>query len=141
MKTSARNCFEGKVARIAEGAVNDEITVSLPGGKEVVAVITKGSTRRLGLAVGRDVLALVKASFVILLEDAEGYAFSTRNVYAGRVARVVRGQVAAEVTVDCGGIEMISTVTVASADRLALKEGAPVTCAVKASAVVLAAKK
>ena len=141
MKTSARNCFEGKVARIAEGAVNDEITVSLPGGKEVVAVITKGSTRRLGLAVGRDVLALVKASFVILLEDAEGYAFSTRNVYAGRVARVVRGQVAAEVTVDCGGIEMISTVTVASADRLALKEGAPVTCAVKASAVVLATKK
>ena len=141
MKTSARNCFEGKVARIAEGAVNDEITVSLPGGKEVVAVITKGSTRRLGLAVGRDVLALVKASFVILLEDAEGYAFSTRNVYAGRVARVVRGQVAAEVAVDCGGIEMISTVTVASADRLALKEGAPVTCAVKASAVVLAAKK
>ena len=141
MKTSARNCFEGKVAKVVEGAINDEITVSLPGGKEVVAVITKGSTRRLGLAVGRDVLALVKASFVILLEDAEGYAFSTRNVYAGRVARVVRGQVAAEVTVDCGGIEMISTVTVASADRLALKEGAPVTCAVKASAVVLAAKK
>ena len=76
MKTSARNCFEGKVAKIVEGAINDEITVSLPGGKEVVAVITKGSTRRLGLAEGKDVLALIKASFVILLDDADGYAFS-----------------------------------------------------------------
>ena len=141
MKTSARNCFEGKVAKIVEGAINDEITVSLPGGKEVVAVITKGSTRRLGLAEGKDVLALIKASFVILLDDADGYVFSTRNVYAGKVAKVVRGQVAVEVDVDCGGLEMTSTITVPSADRLALKEGAPVTCAVKATTVVLAVKK
>ena len=92
MKTSARNCFEGKVAKIVEGAINDEITVSLPGGKEVVAVITKGSTKRLGLAEGKDVLALIKASFVILLDDAEGYVFSTRNVYAGKVVKVARAR-------------------------------------------------
>ena len=141
MKTSARNCFEGKVAKIVEGAINDEITVSLPGGREVVAVITKGSTKRLGLAEGKDVLALIKASFVILLDDADGYVFSTRNVYAGKVAKVVRGQVAVEVDVDCGGLEMTSTITVPSADRLALKEGAPVTCAVKATTVALAARK
>ncbi len=141
MKTSARNCFEGKVAKIAEGAVNDEITVSLAGGKEIVAVITKGSTRRLALAEGKDVLALVKASFVILLDDADGYVFSTRNVYAGTVTKVVRGQVAVEVDVDCEGLPMTSTITVPSADKLALKEGAPVTCAVKATTVVLAARK
>ena len=88
MKTSARNCFEGKVTKIIEGAINDEITVSLPGGKEVVAVITKGSTKRLALAEGRDVLALIKASFVILLDDADGYVFSTRNEVKAEVVEV-----------------------------------------------------
>ena len=65
MKTSARNVFEGKVSRLVSGAINDEVTVALKGGKEIVATITKGSTERLGIREGKDVLALVKASFVI----------------------------------------------------------------------------
>ncbi len=138
---NSNQSHRGKVAKIVEGATNDEIAVSFPGGKEVVAVITKGSTKRLALAEGRDVLALIKASFVILLDDADGYVFSTRNVYAGKVDKVARGQVAVEVVVDCNGLEMTSTITVPSADRLALKEGALVTCAVKATTIVLAVKK
>jgi len=136
MKTSARNVFEGKVSRLVSGAINDEVTVALKGGKEIVATITKGSTERLGIREGKDVLALVKASFVILLEDA-----STRNVYSGKVTKVVRGQVAVEVDMDCDGLPMTSTITVPSADKLGLKEGAPVTAAVKATTVVLAVKK
>lgn len=76
MKTSARNVFEGKVSRLVSGAINDEVTVALKGGKEIVATITKGSTERLGIREGKDVLALVKASFVILLEDASDYMSS-----------------------------------------------------------------
>ena len=133
MKTSARNVFEGKVSRLVSGAIND--------GKEIVATITKGSTERLGIREGKDVLALVKASFVILLEDASDYVFSTRNVYSGKVTKVVRGQVAVEVDMDCDGLPMTSTITVPSADKLGLKEGAPVTAAVKATTVVLAVKK
>ena len=49
MKTSARNVFEGKVFRLVSGAINDEVTVALKGGKEIVATITKGSTERLGI--------------------------------------------------------------------------------------------
>ena len=141
MKTSARNVFEGKVSRLVSGAINDEVTVALKGGKEIVATITKGSTERLGIREGKDVLALVKASFVILLEDASDYVFSTRNVYSGKVTKVVRGQVAVEVDMDCDGLPMTSTITVPSADKLGLKEGAPVTAAGKATTVVLAVKK
>lgn len=141
MKTSARNVFEGKVSRLVSDAINDEVTVALKGGKEIVATITKSSTERLGIREGKDVLALVKASFVILLEDASDYVFSTRNVYSGKVTKVVRGQVAVEVDMDCDGLPMTSTITVPSADKLGLKEGAPVTAAVKATTVVLAVKK
>ena len=39
MNISARNQLVGKVAKIISGAVNAEISVALPGGGEIVAVI------------------------------------------------------------------------------------------------------
>ena len=66
MKLSARNVLKGKVKSVMEGSVNDEVVVELPGGQEVVAVITKTSAKHLGLSKGVDVLAVIKASSVIL---------------------------------------------------------------------------
>ena len=65
MLTSARNRFEGKVSKVIPGAINDEVVIALATGEEIVATITKESTAKLGIAEGRDVLALIKASFVI----------------------------------------------------------------------------
>ena len=36
MKTSARNQLFGKVASIVRGTVNDEVTLTLPGGQPIV---------------------------------------------------------------------------------------------------------
>lgn len=69
MKISARNVFKGKVKRLTEGAVNTEVVVELPGGIEVVSVITKGSAQNLGLAVGKEAFAIIKASNVMLGVD------------------------------------------------------------------------
>ena len=66
MKLSARNVLKGKVKNIIEGSVNDEVVVELPGGQEVVAVITKTSVQNLGLDKGKAVLAVIKASSVML---------------------------------------------------------------------------
>ena len=66
MKLSARNILKGKVKNITEGSVNDEVVVELPGGQEVVAVITKTSVRNLELGNGKDVFAVIKASSVML---------------------------------------------------------------------------
>ena len=49
--------------------VNAEVTVELPGGMEVVSVITKSSAERLGLTKGKKVLAVIKASSVMLAVD------------------------------------------------------------------------
>jgi len=40
MKISARNVFKGKVKEVKHGVVNSEVIVGLPGGAEIVSVIT-----------------------------------------------------------------------------------------------------
>ena len=69
MKISARNVLKGKVKQVVHGAVNTEIVVELPGGQELVSIITKSSAERLELAEGKEVYAVVKASNVMIAED------------------------------------------------------------------------
>lgn len=76
------------------------------------------------------------------MEECNDWLLSTRNVFNGTVTRVSRGQVAVEVDMKTpDGLELTSTITVPSADKLALKEGSKVTAAVKATTVILAVKK
>jgi molybdate transport system regulatory protein len=65
-KVSARNVFCGTIAKIIEGPVNTEVDVEIGGGNTVSAVITHGSSVRLGLKVGGHACALFKASSVII---------------------------------------------------------------------------
>jgi molybdopterin-binding protein len=69
MKISARNILKGKVKAISEGAVNVEVTLTLPGGDEIVSIVTKKSAESLGLAKGKDVYAIIKSSSVMLGVD------------------------------------------------------------------------
>jgi molybdopterin-binding protein len=69
MEISARNTFKGKVTNVEHGAVNSEITVQLPGGIEIVSIITKDSAERLQLNDGKEVYAVIKASDVMIAID------------------------------------------------------------------------
>jgi molybdopterin-binding protein len=69
MKISARNVLKGKVQSVNHGAVNSEVVVELPGGQQIVSVITKSSAERLGLTAGQEVYAVIKASNVLLALD------------------------------------------------------------------------
>lgn len=66
MKLSARNVLAGKVARLTLGAVNAEVSIELEGGGSMTAIITLDSARNLALKKGTTVLAVVKASMIIL---------------------------------------------------------------------------
>lgn len=66
VRYSARNQFSGKVGRITEGAVNDEVVVDIGNGCSVVAVITRASTAALNLQEGGPAEVLFKASSVIV---------------------------------------------------------------------------
>jgi molybdopterin-binding protein len=65
MRTSARNQLAATVTSVSIGAVMAEIEVSV-GGVQVVAVITKESAERLGLAEGSKVSAIIKATDVMI---------------------------------------------------------------------------
>jgi len=62
---------------------------------------------------------------------------SARNQLSGVVRRVELGAIMAEVTVDVGGQRIVSAITRASAERLGLAEGQPVTVFIKATEVLL----
>jgi molybdopterin-binding protein len=66
MKMSARNLLQGTVKQITTGDVNSEVVLELPGGQEVVSVITTQSVKRLGLEVGKPASAFIKASSVMI---------------------------------------------------------------------------
>jgi molybdopterin-binding protein len=69
MKLSARNLLKGKVKKVKHGAVNSEIILELPGGNEIVSIITIQSAERLGLSPGKEVYAMIKASNVMIAVD------------------------------------------------------------------------
>jgi molybdopterin-binding protein len=62
---------------------------------------------------------------------------SARNQLSGTVTSVELGAVMAEVTVDVDGQQIVSAITRASAERLGLAEGQPVTVLIKATEVML----
>lgn len=136
MKTSARNQFYGKVAEIRSGAVNDEIIVELQGGDRIVAVITQESTRHLDLHPGSEVVALIKAPWVMVA--TENIRLSAQNWLNGNVAKLQRGAVNAEVVIQlAGGTTVCAIISNDSADELELAEGKPATAIFNASHVIL----
>jgi len=69
MRISARNVLKGKVVKLTNGAVNSEVTIALPGGLQMVSIITRSSVKSLGLKKGKEAYAVVKASSVMIAVD------------------------------------------------------------------------
>ena len=151
MKTSARNQLYGTVSAVTRGSVNDEISLALPGGQTIVAVITHESTETLGLVVGAPAFALVKASWVMLMANdaaaGQPLRLSARNQLRGTVTQVTRGAVNAEVSLTLDGAVgaapdpnatvVTAIVTNESVDALGLAAGKHAVAVFKASSVIL----
>jgi molybdopterin-binding protein len=69
MKLSARNILEGTVTEVIEGAVAAKVTVDIGGGNVVTSTVTVDAVRDLGVAVGKPIKVVIKASEVILAVD------------------------------------------------------------------------
>lgn len=138
MRTSARNHFAGQLTDVKTGAVNDEVTLRTPDGLDIVAVITHGSVSSLGLAAGKPAFALVKASSVIVLVDADSSKVSARNCVPGTVASVTKGAVNSEVIIStASGAQIAAIVTNDSVERLGLASGSSASAIFKASSVIV----
>ncbi|WP_425145274.1 TOBE domain-containing protein [Deinococcus sp.] len=69
MKISAHNQLRGTVSAIRLGEVAAEIVLELGPGTVITATITRSSAERLGLKVGQQASAVIKASDVMIGVD------------------------------------------------------------------------
>jgi len=138
MKSSARNVLLGMVESVRSGDINCEVSVRLRGGESLHVIVTSDSVQDLELVPGREVQALIKASWIILCPAADALKTSARNRLCGRVSRITAGDVNAEVIVElAGGNTVAAIITVQSLEDLDLKPGDEVCALVKASHVLL----
>lgn len=66
---------------------------------------------------------------------------SARNQFPGVVKAVKLGVVTAEITITAGGLDVVSSITRESAERMGLTVGDKVTALIKASDVLIANDK
>ncbi len=138
MAISARNVFNGKVTAVTEGPINAEVEITTAGGDKIVAMVTETSVKSLALAVGTEVIAVVKAPSVTLISGAPAYRFSARNQLLGTVARVTKGAVNSQVVLSLpGGSTVVAVVTNDAVAELALAEGTQAIALFKAGQVLV----
>ncbi len=66
MRLSARNILKGKVVTLTRGATTTNVKVEIVDGMVVTASITNEAADDLGLVVGMDAAAIIKASDVMI---------------------------------------------------------------------------
>ncbi len=138
VRTSARNQFVGTVTRLRAGKVGVEVNLELDAQTSIVAGVTRDSADALGLKLGAAVLAIVKASSVLIAVGE--VQTSARNHLAGTVSRVVKSPISAEVTLALpAGRSVTAGITRDSLDRLALARGVKASALFKVSSVILVA--
>ncbi|MGD0767421.1 MAG: molybdopterin-binding protein [Tepidisphaeraceae bacterium] len=71
MALSARNQFPGKVTSLKLGAVMAEVVIDIGGGHQIVSLISVSSAKRLKLKKGKQAVAVIKATEVIISADPD----------------------------------------------------------------------
>jgi len=139
MKASARNQFAGPIVEIKQSAVDCEIRIQLDDGLDLTAIITRESAENLELKIGKEVIAFVKSSSILLMLDGNART-SARNRYCGKVSHIHEGPVNAEISITLpGGRHVVTAViTHESLEKLGLKVGSTACAVFKASSVFLA---
>ncbi|HEY1104465.1 MAG TPA: TOBE domain-containing protein [Burkholderiaceae bacterium] len=84
VRTSARNQFVGTVAALEDAGGMVDVRLALAGGDAIVAAITPASVENMGLAVGSEAYALVKAPWVLVSPRPQRRS-AARNVLAGTI--------------------------------------------------------
>jgi molybdopterin-binding protein len=66
MRLSARNQIKGKIKSITPGAVSTVVKIDIGNGNVITSSITNEAAQELGLKKGRNVIAVIKASDVMV---------------------------------------------------------------------------
>lgn len=132
---SARNQLEGIVTKVQGGAVNGIVTIDV-NGTPVTATISMGSIENLGIKEGVPVVAVIKATEVMIGKGE--LKLSARNQFPGTVTAVEEGAVNGIVKIEVlGGNTMTATISMGAIRELGLEPGVEATAVVKATSVMV----
>ena len=137
LKLSARNQLMGTISAIAADAVSVTLSISIKGIDMLLATITLQSFETLGISIHDKVIAIIKASSVIITTTQENNT-SYENCLHGTIIQLLHGATHTEVTLE---MESKSTITATLSNdtckELALKVGQKAYASFKASSVIL----
>lgn len=137
MHISARNQLFGKIGEIKKAKVNAEVSIVLKSGVVIVSTITNSAVDELGLKVGNEVVAIIKASSVLLTTVLD-LQTSARNKLQGAITDIKKGEVNSQVSIDVGDNDVVvATITTGSVETLELKVGSQVCALIKSSSIIL----
>ena len=68
MKISTRNRLPGRITEVVQGEATAKVAMQV-GDDHLVSLITRESAEELGLEEGKEVVALIKATDVMILTD------------------------------------------------------------------------
>jgi molybdate transport system regulatory protein len=138
MRISAKNVCYGTVCDIRAENLLAEVCLKLKSGHQIYSIITAESVETLGLVVGADAYAIIKASSVMVLSDTGEARLSARNLLHGRVVSVRTDEVMGQVILDIGGGDTISaTITAGGVRNLNICEGDEACAIIDASNVIV----
>ncbi|KWU51543.1 TOBE domain-containing protein [Pseudomonas palleroniana] len=127
LRTSARNQLHGQVIAIEQHGRNDTIRLQLAAGLNIDAQITHDSTRRLELAVGVEVVALVKAGWLEVLAIGQA-ATPGHNCMSGIIDTILAaddGPSEVRITLP-NGLVLCALAQPAALDALGASENQPI---------------
>lgn len=137
-KISARNAFRTEVIGVRRWSVDVEVLLKLSDQATIHAVVTNASVHDLELVPGRKVLALIKASFVRIVDDETGGRLK-RNRFIGVVRSITEAEVNVELVLDIGDGKTIVVVQPRrEIEELAVVEGREVVATFDPDHVILA---
>jgi molybdate transport system regulatory protein len=137
MNISARNQLKGKIVSIQEGTVNGMVALKTDGGDTFTSTISKEAVKELGLAPGKEAIAVIKATEVMI--GLGEMKLSARNQLAGEIVNVQEGAVNAIVTVKTdGGSTLYATISMLGIKELGIAPGVKAKAVIKATSVMIA---
>ena len=135
MKLSARNQIKGTVLKVADGAVNGIVKIGF-ADTAISAVITMAAIQELGLEEGKEAIAVIKATEVMI--GIGEMTLSARNKLPGVIESVEKGAVNGVVKIKVAGDNVISaTISIAAIEQLGLEAGKEAVAVIKATSVMI----
>lgn len=140
MKTSARNLLAGKIVAIDSVELASSVTIEIAPKISIRSDITSKSVEELGLVVGRNIAALIKASFVSVTRGSRVSSNQNDNVITGQLQHLESGPKTAELIIDIGDDKtLVATLDVTTAQQQKFASGETVSAHFATDHVIIAA--